>query len=103
MRKPGPTLAVMIGLPSPLAHESEHDEDALDREKDDGGDDDIAAEAIVSIVHNLHRGGPSAVRDLRKFTTALEELCEAFMSRDNQAFEDAAGDACNALHDLISR
>jgi len=58
-------------------------------------------EAIVSIVHNLHRGGPSAVRDLRKFTSALEDMCETYMSRDRKGFEDAASDARDALEGLI--
>jgi len=88
-----------ISLPNPHGGE---DEDNLNREQDgDGGGDDIATEAIVSIVHNLHRGGPSAVRDLRRFTAALEGMCEAFMSRDRKGFEDASSEARDALEGLI--
>jgi streptomycin 6-kinase len=96
MLKP-PRIMIAVGLPH-----GESDEDSLNREHDDnGGDDDIATEAIVSIVHNLHRGGPSAVRDLRKFTSALESLCEAFMQKDSHGVEEAASDACDALRDMI--
>jgi len=99
VRKPV-SIAVTVGMP----HAEERDEDNLSREHNDDGDggDDIATEAIVSTVHKLHRGGPSAVRDLRKFTSALEAMCEAFMQRDNHGLEDAASDARDALNDMIS-
>ena len=105
MRKPGPTLAVMIGLPSPLAHESEHDEDDLDREKDDGGDNenDIASEIVVAIVRALHERGPGAVRTIRLLTQSLEEMCDAATSRDDRGVEEAAGDAHKMLCDLLYR
>ena len=90
---------IAIGLPS--HHGEQQDEDNLNREQDGEGGDDIATEAICSIVHNLHSGGPSAVRDLRAFTSALEEMCETFMARDRKGFEDAASDARDALEDLI--
>jgi hypothetical protein len=98
---PKPTsLMIAIGLPGPHGAQ---DEDSLNREQDGGGEDnDIATEAIVSIVHNLHRGGPSAVRDLRKFTAALEAMCEAFMARDRKGLEDAASDARDALEGMIN-
>jgi hypothetical protein len=98
---PKPTsLMIAIGLPGP---HGEQDEDALNREQDGGGEDnDIATEAIVSIVHNLHLGGPSAVRDLRAFTAALDAMCEAFMARDRKGFEDAASNARDALEGMIS-
>jgi len=93
VRKPV-SIAVTVGMP----HAEERDEDNLSREHNDDGDggDDIAT------VHKLHRGGPSAVRDLRKFTSALEAMCEAFMQRDNHGLEDAASDARDALNDMIS-
>jgi hypothetical protein len=92
---------IAIGLPGHHG-EQQDDEDQLQREQggEDSGDD-IATEAICSIVHNLHRGGPSAVRDLRKFTSALEDMCSTFMERDRKGFEDAASDARDALENLI--
>ena|SRR5262245_63099095 len=97
-----PSLMIAIGLPH--AHGGEGDEDNLNREGDaGGGDNDLAAHVLVSIVHRLHRGGPSAVRDLRSFTQALEELADTHMAKDSHGFEDAAGDACNALEALISK
>jgi hypothetical protein len=100
VRKPG-SLMIAIGLPG-LHGEQGQDEDRLSREQDNDSDDDIATEAIVSIVHNLHEGGPSAVRDLRLFTQTLEEMCESFMARDRKGFEDAASDARDALENLIN-
>jgi len=95
-----PTLMIAIGgLPNP---HGEQDEDGLDREQDDGGGDDIATEAIMSIVNRLHHGKASAVRDLRAFTAALDALCEAFMAKDSHGVGEAASDARDALHDLIS-
>jgi hypothetical protein len=99
----------MIGLrPHQVASEQD-DEDHLDRERDqhdhegqDGGDDDIAAEAIVSICRHLHQAGPSAVRDIRGFADALYNLCDRFMQHDRAGLEDAAEHACEALHNLIS-
>lgn len=105
MHKP-PGFMVMIGLrPHQLA--SEHDEDNPDREhdqhQDQGGDeDDLASEAIVSIVRNLHEGGPSAVRDLRLFIKALQAITDAFMAHDQAGLEDAASEACDVLHNMMS-
>jgi streptomycin 6-kinase len=82
----------MFGMP--------HDEDSLDREGDDDGGP-AAAATIGSIVHRLQRGGPAAVRDLRKFTAALEDLADAYMERDHETFEEAANIARDALNDLI--
>jgi hypothetical protein len=93
-----PTLMIAVGMPSP---HGENDEDALDREQDGKGDD-IATEAIVQIVRNLHEGGPSAVRDLRRFTSALEGICEAYMSRDHHGLEEAASEAVDVLNDMLS-
>jgi hypothetical protein len=99
MRRPGATIAVMFGMPSTAMSELDSSDGDKQPEHEDG---DIATEAIVSIIHHLHKAGPSAVRDLRAFTSALEAMCEAHMSKDPHGFEDAAGDAVNALHDLIS-
>ena len=96
-----PSFMIAIGLPHPHGGEGQ-DEDTLNREGEDGSDNDLAAQIMVSIVHRLHRGGPSGVRDLRAFTQALEELADASMAKDAHGFEDAAGDACNALEALIS-
>jgi streptomycin 6-kinase len=101
MRKPGPTIALMIGMPH--AEEGPQDEDHLSREQDNDSDDDIATEAIVSIVHNLHQRGPSAIRDLRAFTEAIAGMCEAHMARDRKAFEEAAYEARDALEKAISQ
>jgi hypothetical protein len=90
---------IAIGLP----HQG-RDEDQLDREQDDSGDDggNPAADATIgSIVHCLQQGGPSGVRDLRKFTAALEDLADAYMDKDRQGFEEAATVARDALNDLI--
>ena len=95
-----PSIMIAFGLPGPHGEEKPH-EDNLHREHDGEGDDDIATEAIVSIVRNLHQGGPSAVRDLRKFAAALEGMCETFMDRDRKGFEDAASEARDALEGLI--
>jgi hypothetical protein len=88
---------IAIGLP----HQG-RDEDQLDREQDDSGDDGRHADATIgSIVHCLQQGGPSGVRDLRKFTAALEDLADAYMDKDRQGFEEAASEARDALNDLI--
>jgi len=92
---------IAIGLPS---HHGEQDEDSLNRERDgdDGdGEDDLATEAVMSIVRNLEHGKASAVRQLRAFTSALEALCQAFMERDYHAVGEAASDARDALNDML--
>jgi hypothetical protein len=101
-----PPLMIAIGMPH--HEEDSRNEDNLDRERDgdgngggDSGDDDLATEAICGIARNLHHGGPSAVRDLRAFTAALEDMCETFMSKDTHGFDDAAHAAREALSDLI--
>jgi hypothetical protein len=95
MHKPA-HLMIAIGLPS-----GPHgDEDNLNREQDDGGNP--AADATIgSIVHRLYRGGPSGIRDLRKFTAALEDLADCFLTKDRHGFEDAASEARDALNHLI--
>jgi hypothetical protein len=98
MQKPA-HLMIAIGLPRA---EEAPDEDGLNRERGGDSDDDIATEAIVSIVHRVHQGGPSAVRDLRKFTQALEDMCEQFMAKDRAGYEAAACEARDALENMIS-
>jgi hypothetical protein len=95
MHKPSFMIAIMPGGPH-----GGQDEDNLNREQDD--DRHPAADATIgSIVHCLQQGGPSAVRDLRKFTAALEDLADAYMNKDRQGFEEAATVARDALNDLI--
>jgi len=96
-----PTLMIAVGMPGP---HGDGDEDGLDRERDDGdGDSDVATEAIMSIVNHLKDSKASAVRDIRAFTAALEDLCQAFMDKDYHAVGDAADAARDALHNLISQ
>jgi streptomycin 6-kinase len=98
--KTGFMIAIMPGGPH-----GGQDEDSLNREQDgdSGGDDnDIATEIILSILRRLHRGGPSAIRDLRAFTAALDAMCEASMARDHKGLEDAANDAGDALESMIN-
>ena len=99
MPKPA-SLMIAIGLPG---HQGEQDEDGLDREReDDGGDGDLATEAVLGILDGLKQGKAAAVRNLRAFTSALEAMCDAFMERDYHAVGDAADAARDALHEMIS-
>ena len=99
LKPPRPhSLMIAIGLPS----HGEADEDGLDRERDDGDGSDIAEEAIASIVQHLQHGKAGAVRTLRAFTAALEDMCDAFMAKDYHTVGDAADVAREALRDLIS-
>src|SRR5262249_30872942 len=92
---PKPTsLMIAISMPS---HRGEQDEDSLNREHGNDGDDDIATEAIVSILQHLQHGKASAVRLLRQFSAALDDMCEAFMAKDYHAVGDAADAARDAL------
>jgi hypothetical protein len=96
MNKPS-HLMIAIGLGG---RHGGQDEDNLNREQDDGRHP--AADATVgSIVRCLQQGGPSGVRDLRRFTAALEDLADAYMDKDRQGFEEAASEARDALNDLI--
>ena len=98
MRKP--TLMIAVGMPGPHGND---DEDGLDRERDGGDDDsDLATEAVMSILDDLKTRKASAVRDLRAYTAALEEMCDAFMDRDYHRVGEAASDARDALHEIIS-
>ena len=100
MPKP-PTLMIAIGLPG--HHGEQADEDSLQRERgDDGGDDDLATEAVMSILDDLKTRKASAVRDLRLYIDALAELCDAFMDRDYHRVGEAASEARDALHEIIS-
>jgi hypothetical protein len=96
MRRP----SIMIAVGMPGGPHGEDDEDNLNREQDGNGDDDICTEAILAIMSHLHRSGPSAVRDLRRYIGALEEMCRAFMEKDNDALAEAATEACQALRDI---
>jgi hypothetical protein len=98
--KTGFMIAIMPG--GPPGEEGPQDEDSLSREQDGGGANDIATETIVSILRRLHRGGPSAIRDLRAFTAALNAMCEASMARDHKGLEESANDAGDALESMIN-
>jgi hypothetical protein len=91
---------IAVGLPGP---HGEADEDSLQREHDDDGDgDDLATLAIGSILDDLKTRKASAVRDLRLYIDALEELCQAFMDRDYHRVGEAASEARDALHEIIN-
>jgi streptomycin 6-kinase len=96
--KTGFMIAIMPG--GPPGEEGPQDEDNLSREH--GGDDNVATELIISILRRLHRGGPSAIRDLRAFTAALNAMCEASMARDHRGLEESANDAGDALESMIN-
>jgi hypothetical protein len=84
MRKPA-SIMIAVGMPS--AH-GEDDEDHLNREQDgdDGAEDsDLATEAVMSILDDLKTRKASAVRNLRAYTAALEEMCDAFMDQTTTA------------------
>src|SRR5262245_30527076 len=102
---PRPT-SIMIAFGMPGHRGEESDEDQLNRERDDGngnGDDnDTATQAILGIVRELHHGGPLAIRRVRLLARGLEDMCQAVMKKDDYALEEAAADARDALHDLIS-
>ena len=98
-----PSIMIAVGVPS--AHGNDDNEDQLDREQDDdGGDDDsdLATAAVMSILDDLKTRKASAVRDLRAYTAALEEMCDAFMDRDYHRVGEAASEARDALHAIIS-
>lgn len=99
MAKPPVQIALMIGMPR---HDDDRNEDNLDREGDDSAEG-VAEQAMNSITEHLQDGGPSAVRALRKFASALEDLCEAYMEKDPHGFEDAAVAAHAALSHLIDK
>jgi len=101
---PRPTsIMIAFGMPS-LHGDDQQDEDGLDREHggDNGGEGDPATEAIESILSHLQHRKSGAVRLLRAFAAALEDLCQAFMDKDYHAVGDAADAARDALHNLIS-
>lgn len=91
------SLMIAVGMP----HGDSQDEDSLQREQDGDGDD-IATEVIVKVIHRLHNGKASAVRDVRLFADCLAELADAFMKHDRPRFEEAASEAHDALHELIN-
>jgi hypothetical protein len=103
MRKPVGSIAIMFGMPSPLAHDDhrERDEDNLNREREsgDGGGDDVA-EFIDNIIGVLRDRGPAGVRAVRLVARGLEDLAQAVMQRDDEAFEAAAHDVHDALSEL---
>ena len=91
---------IAIGLPNP---HGEQDEDSLQREHDDDeGKSDLATEAVMSILDDLKTRKAAAVRDLRLYIDALAELCDAFMDRDYHRVGEAASEARDALHEIIS-
>jgi hypothetical protein len=99
MRKPA-SLMIAIGLGRPHGEEGQ-DEDALDREQDGNGEQDIVEEAVCSIAERLIRDGPPAIRQVRLVARAYEDMAQAAMKKDHHALEEAAADACDALRGLI--
>jgi hypothetical protein len=93
---------IAIGLPGPHGGEGPgQDEDTLDREQDNDGDGDLAARRIMHLVRLLNDRGPGAVARIRQYARGLEAMADAYMERDDQALEDAAADAYQALSKLI--
>jgi hypothetical protein len=91
---------IAIGLPGLHGEEGPgQDENHLDREQ--GNDGDIAEEGILGIAECLLREGPPAVRLVRLLARGLEDMAQAVMAKDHHALEEAAGDACDAMRNLI--
>jgi hypothetical protein len=91
---------IAIGLPGPHGEGGPgQDEDNLHRQQDNDGD--IAEQAIMGIVECLNDRGPGAVARIRQYARGLEAMADAYMERDDQALEDAAADAYQALSKLI--
>jgi hypothetical protein len=99
MPKPA-SLMIAIGLPGPHGG----DEDNLDREnhKAGNGKGELATQVIHCIVNALDSGGPSAVRDLRTLADCFSAMADAFMDGDNDALGQAAHDAADGLHELLT-
>src|SRR5262245_6432713 len=92
-------ISIMVGMPSPLAHEDDEprDEDHLSRERDDDHEDgNIPDYIVLSIARVLQRGGPTAIRSVRLFARHVEDMAQAAMSKDSVALEEAASDAADA-------
>jgi hypothetical protein len=73
------------------------DEDELDRE--DHGDP--AEVVVVTLAWSLADRGPGAVRQVRLFAQALEQMADAAMGRDHAGLEDSAAIAHEALAKLM--
>jgi len=99
MPRPGFTIAIAL----PGSHGA--DEDNLDREghKAGNGKGDLATQTVSGIARALQEGGPSSVRDLRGVCEAFEDMCNAILDRDGDAFEHAASGAVDGLRELLNR
>jgi hypothetical protein len=100
MRKPA-SLMIAIGLGHPHGEGGLQDEDALDREQDGNGEQDIVEEAVCSIAERLIRDGPPMIRAVRLLARAYEDMAQAAMKKDHHALEEAAADACDAMHNVM--
>jgi hypothetical protein len=104
MRKP--SIMIAFGLPAPFGDHGDDEkrgEDKSDREPDgEDGESDLATEAIESILWHLKNGKSGAVRLLRAFSAAVEEMCDGFMEKDYHRVGEAADAARDAMHQLIS-
>jgi hypothetical protein len=98
MARPGFTIA--IALPGPHGRDEDFGREG---HKDGNGKGELATQTICGIARALQEGGPSAVRDLRTLAGCLEEMADAVMERDGDAFEQAASDAVDGLHELLNR
>src|SRR5262245_63427789 len=90
MRRPA-SIMIAVGFPGG-PHGDQQDEDGLDRERgdDNGGEGDQATELIESILSHLQHRKSGAVRLLRAFAAALEDMCDGFMEKDYHRVGDAA-------------
>jgi hypothetical protein len=81
--------------------EPDGDEDHLDREGGANGGDSVAHRRVQGNVDLLRRHGPMGARMLRLYADSLIHLVDAFNARDRHAFEEAADECVDCLHDLI--
>jgi len=92
-----PAIMIAIGVP----HAGEPDEDHLDREGGANGGTSVAEKRIRNHVERLNREGPIHARRLKLYADALIHLVDAFNDKDPHAFEEAADECVDCLHDLI--
>ena len=94
-----PPPGIMIAI---MPHaEPDGDEDHLDREGGANGGTSVAEKRIRNHVERLNREGPIHARRLKLYADALIHLVDAFNDKDPHAFEEAADECVDCLHDLI--
>lgn len=100
MARPLPSIAIMFGLPSRMAHEDDgpdRDEDSLDRENDGGHFDDGPTDTLQLLYERLKQGDEVAAHSAMGIARCIQEMAHQAARGDKTGLKHWYEKCCDLI------